>query len=65
MRIGIADEFGRQRIEKRFARRSLNMLVHDHLARFPHRIVLTLFFSVLAAEDSATRYTVVLSCILT
>jgi len=31
VRIGIADEFGRQRIEKRLAR-SLNMLVHRDLA---------------------------------
>jgi len=31
MRIGIANEFRRQRVEKRRAIRSLNMLVHDDL----------------------------------
>src|SRR3954470_1281048 len=37
VRIGIADELRRQWIEERFARRSLNMLVHGDLDWFPHR----------------------------
>jgi hypothetical protein len=64
MRIGIANEFRRQRVEKRPGRRSLNMLVHGDLPVLPRLKCLCLERPG-CDEPGATRYTIVLSCILT
>ena len=68
MRIGVADEFRGQRVEERFARRSLDMLVHGDLCWFPHRMAYRIAVRSRRSRvirTNATRYTIVSSCILT